>query len=360
MASQGVDAGKIWEDTGWWVPTEDGPIPPGGAPRFEIPDPLPNVPVKRTTAAGAEAGADYAHRAKVLESAAALKEFAEKHKLDIPEAISKMRELGLETPPKEAVQHLMMPVGARQTPVSMMERAHLYKQMAERESMGQGTLGERYPHPELYEAYPKMRNYKVELVDPDRLGGASGEFDPVRKKIRIDQTLPEDRVASTLLHEVQHAIQDRERGFSLGGNPETAGNRVSAATSAAVVDRTRLKRSIEAMEETIKSPDLSEAQVARLRRDLEHSKKALAELDRIKPTPEARRAWEGMTPYDQYRHLGGEAEARLVQNRQHLRDPGYTGLSAITAPYATPEQRRKVYPWTQIGGLDVPLEYIIP
>ena len=55
-----------------------------------------------------------------------------------------------------------------------------------------------------------------------------------------------------------------------------------------------------------------------------------------------------------------KAEARLVQNRQRLRQPAATPLGQMTAPYATPAQKQKLYPWTKVGGLDVPLEYIIP
>ena len=65
-------------------------------------------------------------------------------------------------------------------------------------------------------------------------------------------------------------------------------------------------------------------------------------------------------PHEQDRHLGGEAEARLAQNRQRMREPGRMGLAAKVAPYLTPEQKRKLYPWTKVGGLDVPLEYLIP
>jgi len=359
MASQGVDAGRIWEDTGWWVPTEGGPMPPGGAPRFEIPDPLPHVPVKRVTPMGEKAAADYAHRAKVLESAAWLKDFAAKNKLDIPDALKKMEGQGLEIPPPEAIQQAMMLQGGAGT---MMARAHTYKEIAEREAMRTGTLAERYPHPELYEAYPKLKDYSVELVDANTIGGARGQFDPEKKRIYIDRSLSDEEAASTLVHEAQHGVQSLERGFSRGGSVEAAASRVEDATSKAVVRRALLKRMIKAEEAALKDPDMPEEQVARLRRDLEMHKQQLAEFHLSNPpvTPEVKAVWEDMPAFQQYRHLGGEAEARLAQNRQRMREPGRMGLAAKVAPYLTPEQKRKLYPWTKVGGLDVPLEYIIP
>jgi len=341
MASQGVDAGKIWEDTGWWVPTEGGPIPPGGAPRFEIPDPPSDTPVKRVTPMGEKAGADYAHRAKVLESAAWLKDFAAKNKLDIPETLSQMRELGFEMPPKEAIQQAMT---LQQSPGTMMARAHTYKQMAEREAMGPGTLAERYPHPELYEAYPQLKDYRVELVGADRIGGARGEFDPGQKKIRIDRSLPNEEAASTLMHEAQHGVQEIEPDFSPGGNQSAALERMGQGMD--VPSRLQLlERMRGSMQRVLKEQDLTEVERKRVLKDLRETEAKIARLKPKVPTPEAMNAWRQMDDFERYRHLGGEAEARLVQNRQRIQQQA---------------QKRKAYPWTKVGGLDVPLEYIIP
>jgi hypothetical protein len=358
MAEQGADAGKIWEETGWWVPTPNGPMPPGGAPRYEIPDPLPNVPLKRVTPAGAEAAVPFEQRAKVMKEAADLRDFAEANKLSVQETLAQMKELGFDMPSKEAIQQAMMPYST----ASMKQQAESAAMRAAIVKERPGTLGERLPHPELYEAYPQLKDMDVRLVEPAWLGGARGRLDPTTMEISIDRTLPDDEVVSTLLHETQHGVQDIEPGFSKGGTAEAASSRVEAATTGAVVWRAQLKRMIKAEEEALKRPDLPEEQVARLQRDLATNKQKLAEFDATNPplAPGAKDAWEGMTPFEQYRHLGGEAEARLVQNRQKMREPGRMGLAAKVAPYATPEQKRKAYPWTEIGGLDVPLEYLIP
>ena len=76
-------------------------------------------------------------------------------------------------------------------------------------------------HPQLFEAYPELRIYSVtrdpELFDPKEL--SQGWFDP---NTRIINITPYSRnPESTLIHEVQHAVQDIE-GFAPGGNPEQA------------------------------------------------------------------------------------------------------------------------------------------
>ena len=358
MAEQGVDAGKIWEETGWWVPTKDGPRPPGGAPRYEIPDPLPNVPLKRVTQKGAEEAAPFEKRAQVMEEAAKLRRYADAYEMTIPEALADMKAKGIPIPSGEARQQAMMPYNT----FLLEKQAEDAKMRAAVIKERHGTLGERLEHPKLYEAYPQLKDMDVRFVEPDVLKGAQGQFDPATMTVSIDRTLPDEKALSVLLHETQHSVQDIEPGFSKGGSSETAKNRVQAATSGAVIWRARLNRMIKAKEEALKTPDLPEEQAARLQRDLEKVKQELAEFNAANPPvpSEAKTAWADMTPFQQYRHLGGEAEARIVQNRQLMREQREGLLGSLGAPYATPEQKRKVYPWTEIGGLDVPLEYLIP
>jgi len=352
MAEQGEDAGKIWENTGWWVPTKDGPLPPGGAPRYEIPDPLPHVPLKRVTPKGAEEAIPFEKRAQVMEEAAKLRRYAEANKMTIPEALADMKAKGIPIPSGEARQQAMLPYSTflqeRQAEVAKMQAAAVKEK--------HGTFTERLEHPELYEAYPQLKDLNVHFVDPDVLRGARGQFDPDTRTVSIDRTLPDEEALSVLLHEAQHGVQDIEPGFSKGGTSRTAPSRVQSATSGNVIWRARLNRMIKAKEDALNTPDLPEEEAARLQRDLKKAKQELAEFNAANPPipSEAKTAWAGMTPFEQYRHLGGEAEARIVQNRQKMTSPLAKEI------YATPEQKRKAYPWTEIGGLDVPLEYLIP
>lgn len=69
-------------------------------------------------------------------------------------------------------------------------------------------------HPVLFGAYPDMRNTKV-IVDPNFDG--IGMYNPSTDAITISTAKAEKEALSTLLHEIQHAIQERE-GFARGGS----------------------------------------------------------------------------------------------------------------------------------------------
>ena len=73
--------------------------------------------------------------------------------------------------------------------------------------------------PELYEAYPQLRDYRVYS---DMLGSTAyrGMYDGWNA-IVLNDMLGEQEVLGTLLHEVQHAIQKIE-GFARGGNEDYA------------------------------------------------------------------------------------------------------------------------------------------
>ena len=81
-------------------------------------------------------------------------------------------------------------------------------------SSGNAQLQDILVHEDLFANYPQLRTVGVRFDD---LGeGVRGEYNPARNEIRIDYSL---RYApkSTLLHEIQHAIQHME-GFSQGAN----------------------------------------------------------------------------------------------------------------------------------------------
>ena len=70
-------------------------------------------------------------------------------------------------------------------------------------------------HPELYKAYPELEYVNI-VYDP-KVGGASWSYD--KNTITVGKHF---NTKSTILHEVQHAIQDLE-GFAQGGAPGRAG-----------------------------------------------------------------------------------------------------------------------------------------
>lgn len=80
-------------------------------------------------------------------------------------------------------------------------------------------LSALYDHPELYEAYPFLKNVKVEEFPhqwnvPDTTWGMAIGKDSIMVK-----PLAPDVMKSVLAHEVQHMIQKHE-GFARGGSPQ--------------------------------------------------------------------------------------------------------------------------------------------
>lgn len=69
-------------------------------------------------------------------------------------------------------------------------------------------------HPQLFAAYPQLRRYAVAFETPL---GYHGYFDESMLRIAVGIRADKDAMLSTLLHEIQHAIQHIE-GFAEGGN----------------------------------------------------------------------------------------------------------------------------------------------
>lgn len=76
------------------------------------------------------------------------------------------------------------------------------------------TLESILKHDRLFEAYPDLRGITVKGVADSEYRGS---YDPINDRFEINPGRTPEQQLSTLLHEVQHAIQSRE-GFALGGN----------------------------------------------------------------------------------------------------------------------------------------------
>lgn len=117
-------------------------------------------------------------------------------------------------------------------------RANLLRKLAERNG-GDGfdinkakvdypyTLGEVLDHPELFAAYPYMANINVRFVSGE--DGINGSFNARQNLIELSLGRDKDATLSTLLHEVQHAIQHREDFATGGSNDRTFTESVKAA-----------------------------------------------------------------------------------------------------------------------------------
>lgn len=93
-----------------------------------------------------------------------------------------------------------------------------YARLRERVESGNATLADVLQHDSLYEAYPELRDVKVRLESDT--GSKNGSYDPSTNTITISEDKPGDSAkVGTMLHEIQHAIQQIE-GWESGASPE--------------------------------------------------------------------------------------------------------------------------------------------
>lgn len=161
-------------------------------------------------------------------------------------------------------------------------------------------LSDILDNPALYEAYPDLADMKVEFkpLDENRNGYYDG------KGIVINSEKGQAQNASTLIHEIQHAIQHRE-GFALGGNSKSFEDGLDEIEA----KLTELKGDFDNLIRSGKGEHL-------LRR-LYIATKALGKMLQINYLNAKKDVIE-YEAYQRYRKLAGEVEARNVQARHAM------------------------------------------
>jgi len=169
-----------------------------------------------------------------------------------------------------------------------------------------GKAQEFVEHPELFQAYPELANYAFRELEPTHNKftapqNAYGFYSPGQKTITVNTDAPFKR--STALHELQHAIQEIE-GWQGGSSPEEMAARM-AEREIAKTREADLLQSIQNAQQTLPPSAnnliLTEGQKLKNIQDFLNKTKQL----------------EGETdPYDAYRKVSGEEEARMVQARR--------------------------------------------
>ena len=92
------------------------------------------------------------------------------------------------------------------------------------DAMTQDKLEAYFNHDKLYEAYPQLRNVKIQFKED--LGGAQGQFDTDNNVITVKDKMNDDFTKSVIVHEIQHWIQKKE-GFARGSNIRYWENRLA-------------------------------------------------------------------------------------------------------------------------------------
>ena len=161
-------------------------------------------------------------------------------------------------------------------------------------------LSDILDNPALYEAYPDLADMKVEYkpLDENRNGYYDG------KGIVINSEKDQAQNASTLIHEIQHAIQHRE-GFAQGGSSksfEEGLDEIEAKLTVLKGDFDNLIRSSKGEHLLRRLYIATKALGKMLQINYLNAKKDIIEYD----------------AYERYRKLAGEVEARNVQTRHAM------------------------------------------
>jgi hypothetical protein len=196
-------------------------------------------------------------------------------------------------------------------------------------------------HRNAYDAYPDAKRIytTAEGLAGDRISGFHqpkkarahmGLFD-IDEQIHVQG--PDRR--STALHELQHAIQQRE-GFAKGGSPQygVSGPIHYPSFELPMWDvlkaADQLKRLSDQFGEPVPAMAAKYRGAFKIDDDLMAQAVALTGDPNLPSMFERGKLWAEMKPHEAYRRLAGEVEARNVQSRMDM----------------TPEQRRAAPPWT--------------
>lgn len=214
------------------------------------------------------------------------------------------------------------------------EKARLHTRLLR----GNAHLADIIQHDVLFKNYPQLAEVTVKIGELDGLNGANGAYVVNGSEIRIDEDLFKDEYRTakrdgTLVHEIQHAIQDIEE-FAKGANLDTlsvATDRTKAkATAASYRYEAASDNLLDALEEAgyfDKYGDdidiASEDELARIKNEYEDSdpeiEKLVGEFEKQqKQYDEANgksRELRNMSTKDFYKYAAGEVEARDSASR---------------------------------------------
>jgi hypothetical protein len=215
---------------------------------------------------------------------------------------------------------------------------------------GGTTQGNFLGHPDVYEAYPNLTDRPVKSY----VGGGA-KYNSSTDTISMGDSLLNPNSASALddtqstnLHELQHAIQNRE-GFVSGG----AANKHSVELA-----KKQITENLAPISEAVNKIEASPEYISRLSelreqgyrksgaRIIADKEFGLDNLNKklFSQTPLEKAIYDkdagNYNAYESYKRLGGEAEARNVQTRMNM----------------TPDERRANPPWET---LDVPEDELI-
>jgi hypothetical protein len=194
-------------------------------------------------------------------------------------------------------------------------------------------LDEIVRHDKLFEAYPALRDVKVRFEA--NTGNKEGSYHPGENEfvLRTGLKLEPEKLKNTIIHEIQHAIQEQE-GFARGANPgywdEMIQRGYSRRKNDGRIERARKEyhRIFDSAPEEFKDK-VRRINRARLDGDYDAAETVIDELydseyaDLWSQLDMAEFEWrsdrgEELSAYDLYRNTAGEIEARDAAARRGL------------------------------------------
>lgn len=218
-----------------------------------------------------------------------------------------------------------------------------------------GNLGKVLEHNKLFAAYPELKENRLFIMPEIKMNGADGMLRPDGETIWISEALKKDEknFTSTLMHEIQHAIQVIE-GFAKGGSPaqfeEDYNKRLKSYKSLAgskIEKEKELNKKYninEKIDETTKQVFQIDYKQNKKYKNAEEATQAYTKATREirEANPEYQKAYEemqeatsqykeivGKTPIAAYKSLAGEIEARNTADRKNLPDGGRRLISPM-------------------------------
>ena len=214
--------------------------------------------------------------------------------------------------------------------------------LVERESDGMvyraTTLGELYDAPALYVAYPELKDIEIAFR---QLGDTFAIFDGDRISLSDTSIGNKEEIKSSLLHEIQHAIQDKE-GFARGGNEDVVYDILSDRYIQEAWNDPKADRA--AFLEDVERGDMTYEEAGGFLKY--HLKKIVAQLtvskkDKTRIDALFKRAFNipDEELFQGYLRLAGEVESRNVQARKNMSpEERRASLAAATEDVAREDQ----------------------
>ena len=205
---------------------------------------------------------------------------------------------------------------------------------------GQAVLEDMLIHEELFNAYPELRRIPVRFAEEQ---GAMGAYRGKTQGITLSPGRSEKETFSTLMHEIQHAIQEQE-GFARGGSPDEMRDRAIAQVQERLsnLERGDDIRMLMEMEDgtffdevpaglrPIFQEKLEELRQTITPEEVAQYREIAADMDYESVSEAA---------FDLYRQLMGEVEARNVQTRIGMTmDERLASLASETEDVAREDQ----------------------